>query len=733
MRRELDLYLKTDVLKLDDLAAGDTTRLQRALARTRAVRHVADKIITFLAQIEDFQKQLWLKKKFVLETQYCVTLDRVPEAFYPEIALNKAQHDEWVELLSIDEIEGDLGNGNTGYTNPLTVDFLKSNPYLVLDTRHFNQDFTDKLLATMSDKESLEDQLDGLLIHGENFQALKLIIDKYRGDIGVIYIDPPYNTLATKIIYKNEYEHSSWLTLLENRLLSARNLLAKEGTICITIDDYELHRLMFVMENVFGNNNHLATVAIRNNPSGRSTVKGFAVNHEYGLFFSRSLDKNAIGRMPHTEDQKLRYDQIDEDGRLYEWENFRKSSSGSNRSDRVKQFFPLYCDRKTNALRLPQLEWQEASRRWRELESPKATESVIWPIDTSGRERVWRYGIERTWKVLKEARVEETKDGIQVYTRKYLQTKGSLPRTWWEKAEYSARDNGTRALTDLFGTSKKFDFPKAPVAVMDSIRVSCAEDSAIILDFFAGSGTTGHAVINLNREDRGERKFILAEVGHHFDTVLLPRMKKVVHSPDWKGGKPVSRNGTTQFFKYIRLESYDDTLDSLELIPPDSAQQDLLAQNPALEENYRLRYALGEETAGSACLLGKYFTDPFAYTLSVARDGVRDDVPVDLPETFNFLMGLRCEARREVEDILTITGTDAGGQRLLIVWRNLGKTNNSALDNWFIRNRESFGNMDVIYVNGDHTLNALKQANESWTAKAIEPIFREQMFRGEDA
>ena len=211
LRRELDLYLKTDVLNLDDLAAGDTTRLQRALARTRAVRHVADKIITFLAQIEDFQKQLWLKKKFVLETQYCVTLDRVPETLYPEIVLNKAQHDEWVELFAIDEIEGDLGNGNTGYTNPLTIDFLKSNPYLVLDTRHFNQDFTDKLLAAMSDKESLEDQLDGLLIHGENFQALKLIIEKYRGDIGVIYIDPPYNTLATKIIYKNEYEHSSWL------------------------------------------------------------------------------------------------------------------------------------------------------------------------------------------------------------------------------------------------------------------------------------------------------------------------------------------------------------------------------------------------------------------------------------------------------------------------------------------------------------------------------------------
>ena len=220
-------------------------------------------------------------------------------------------------------------------------------------------------------------------------------------------------------------------------------------------------------------------------------------------------------------------------------------------------------------------------------------------------------------------------------------------------------------------------------------------------------------------------------MANHFDTVLLPRIKKVVYSLDWKDGKPVSRNGSTQFFKYIRLESYEDTLDSLELIPPDSAQQDLLAQNPALEEDYRLRYALGEETAGSACLLGKYFTDPFAYTLSVVRDGVRGDVPVDLPETFNFLIGLRSESRRKIEDVLAITGTDAEGRRCLILWRNLEEMDNPALDDWFTRNRESFGELDVIYVNGDHTLNALKQANESWTAKSIEPVFRELMFKEE--
>ena len=170
------------MLNLDDLAVGDASRLNRALARTRAVRHVADKIIAFLAQLEDFQKQLWLKKKFVLETHYCVTLDRVPEALYAEICANEAQCDEWVQLFAMDQIEGNLTNGNTGYTHPLTEQFLKTNPYLVLDTRHFDGAFTDRLLAALSDAGPLEDQSDGLLVHGENFQALNLLQARYRGE-----------------------------------------------------------------------------------------------------------------------------------------------------------------------------------------------------------------------------------------------------------------------------------------------------------------------------------------------------------------------------------------------------------------------------------------------------------------------------------------------------------------------------------------------------------------------
>ena len=206
-------------------------------------------------------------------------------------------------------------------------------------------------------------------------------------------------------------------------------------------------------------------------------------------------------------------------------------------------------------------------------------------------------------------------------------------------------------------------------------------------------------------------------------------MKKVVYAPDWKDGKPLSRTGVTQFFKYIRLESHEDTLDSLELTPRSDAQEELLTANPALAEDYLLRYALGEETAASACLLGTHFTDPFAYTLSVVRDGARRQTPVDLPQTFNYLLGLRVSAWRRLDGLLTITGTDASGQRCLILWRNLNDTDNAGLSDWFTRHRPAFAEpFDLLYVNGDHTLNALRQPHDTWTAQTIEPVFRELMF-----
>ena len=296
----------------------------------------------------------------------------------------------------------------------------------------------------------------------------------------------------------------------------------------------------------------------------------------------------------------------------------------------------------------------------------------------------------------------------------------------WFDAKYSAVEHGTAPLKEMFDGSI-FSYPKSIYAVMDSIHIAGGhKKDACILDFFAGSGTTGHAVVNLNRNDGGRRKYILVEVGHYFDTVTLPRMKKAIHSPDWKNGKPVSRNGVSQLFKYVCLESYEDTMDSLEIaLPP----EDYLAANSELAEDYRLRYALGEETRGSACLLGKHFVDPFSYTLSVVRDGVRREAPVDLPETFNLLIGLTVESRRRIDGVLAISGVDGKGRHCLVLWRDLRRTDAAALDAWFAEHRARLAKtLDIVHANGDHTLGALRKPEEGWTAETIEPAFRALMF-----
>ena len=734
LRRELDLYLNTEVLNLDDLEQGDALRLDRALARVRATRHIGGKIIDFLAQLEDFQKQLWLKKKFVLETQWCVTLDRVPEALYPEIAANAAQCEEWVELFAVNEIPGDLINGGATWSNPPSVAFLKANPYLVLDTRHFDRDFTDRLLAALSDAGSLDDQLDGLLVHGENFQALNLIQTQYRERVKCIYVDPPYNTDSSSILYKNDLKDSSWLSLMEDRLLLAKGLLSNHGILCCAIDDEEVWRVRALLQNMFYK--EIGVAPVRSTPIGRTSVGKLSPTHEYALFYG---DENAVpGPLIKTEKEKKRYSFTDENGQRYAWRNLLRTGTNDRRVDRPKLYYPLFVS-DDDILRIPKMEWEDQNKEYKILEHPRKDEIVVWPIKKqNGRkvEKNWERGWDRVSREASEYRVQRNSnfsdaEEISIHFIQYMDI-SSAPKTWWGDSKYASSNHGSKILKELF-VDNPFDFPKSVALVEDCIRASGGGKEGVqIVDFFAGSGTTGHAVINLNREDDGQRKYVLVEIGDYFDTVLLPRMKKVVYSPDWKDGKPVSRKGVTQLFKYVRLESYEDTMDSLEVTLPSEAQQNLLVDNPALAEDYRLRYALGVETAGSACLLGKAFADPSTYTLSVVRDGVRREVQVDLPETFNYLLGLRVASCQRIDGVLAVTGTDPEGRNCLILWRNLDETDCAALDAWFDRNREQFAEpLDIIYANGDQTLNAMQQPGENWTAKTIEPIFRELMF-GED-
>src|SRR5690554_1529457 len=214
LSRELDFYLKNEVLNLEEMEAAGEGLAEGWFQLMRLIKGIGLIIIEFLVQIENFQKMLWEKKKFITETFYIITLGNVPEVFYLDIADNAAQWEEWDRLLAIESRPQDLFSGNWR-TPEGRVAFLKAHPSLPLDTRHFPPDFTDRLLGSF---DNLEEMTDGLLIHSENWQALNLLKEKYRERVKCVYIDPPYNTGSDGFLYRDNYQHSSWLAMMSDRL-----------------------------------------------------------------------------------------------------------------------------------------------------------------------------------------------------------------------------------------------------------------------------------------------------------------------------------------------------------------------------------------------------------------------------------------------------------------------------------------------------------------------------------
>ncbi len=379
-----------------------------------------------------------------------------------------------------------------------------------------------------------DSDITNLIIEGDNYHALSVLNYTHAGKIDAIYVDPPYNTGAKNWIYNNDYvdgndsfRHSKWLSFMEHRLKLAKSLLKKDGIIVITIDDYEVATLTLLMNEIFGEDNRLGTVVIKNNPSGRSTTAGFAVAHEYALFYAKSTGAK-IGRLERSEEQIARYKEKDEFG-SYEWVNFRARYS----TNAPSMQYPIFIKNDGSDFRIPKLKWDSKNRKYDLLEKPSDDEVAKYPIDESGNLRSWKWSIEtanQSKKTELAVRLDRNKVPA-VYMKARMEHVGMLPLTWWDKTEYSATAYGTNLLNKILFGENDFDYPKSLYAVMDSIRVMTTNPNALILDFFAGSGTTGHAVLELNRIDGGNRRFILCTNNDNkiAENITYKRIKNVVY------------------------------------------------------------------------------------------------------------------------------------------------------------------------------------------------------------
>ena len=392
-----------------------------------------------------------------------------------------------------------------------------------------------------------DDSSPNILIEGDNYHVLSVLNYTHKGKIDVIYIDPPYNTGARDWSYNNNfidsedpYKHTKWISFMSHRLRLTKNLLSNTGIICVTIDDYELPRLWMLMDEIF-NQNHLGTIVIRINPGGRKSKRKIAVQHEYALFYSRDFSVK-VSPIPKPPEEKNHSYKQDEFG-WYEERNLRKEGADSLAKKDSIRYFPIYCD--LNA---------------KKLSTITKFKFKIFPIDSHNQKRIWRRDAKTIDEMEKKGDVfvKKTKHGNQIYFKFRGGLDGETPKSMWIDKKFSASEHGTQILDKLLGKREQFLFPKSPHATAECIKVASNKKNSIILDFFAGSGTTGHAVLQLNKEDGGNRKFILCTNNENniCRNICYPRLKKVIKGYiNPKGEKVEGLGGNLKYFKTSFIDS----------------------------------------------------------------------------------------------------------------------------------------------------------------------------------
>jgi adenine-specific DNA-methyltransferase len=720
LTRELDFYIKNEVLFIDDINTLDEKEFLKNLSKIKTIKCIGEKIITFLAQLENFQKKLWLKKKFIVEAHYCITLDRVPQEFYGEIAKNTSQINEWIRLFSIDEIKTEgkneiFGDGIVSFSIPLTNTFFQQNRYLLLDTRFFSTEFKNQLISKISE---LDEQCDGLLVNSDNFHALNLLSQSFAKEIECIHIDPPYNTNSSGFLYKNSFEHSSWLSMMADRLLASLRLMNEDGVLMCHIDEHEVSRLELLFDVL---NTVDSGTLIWDKGAPVTGAYGLATQHEYVLMRSNKhvlvkSPKQNIDLMREKAHSIIEQHKTATDKAISDWRKWLRTQDSLSKAE---QIYDLIDDegRIYRSDNMSATEKRTDQKFYKPLIHPVT--NIECPVPDFG----WRYTPETMKKHLESNTILFGSDHTKMPRRKVFieeNISSQMP---------SIYKSGFRGKPELDSLDVEFPYAHSTEFYSYLMRGIKYNKRGFFMDFFAGSGTTGHAVINLNRNDGGKRKYILIEMGEYFSVVTKPRIQRVVYSDHWKEGKPISRNGSSHCFKYIHLESYEDTLNNLGF-KQDQNQLSTLQTNPIFKEGYMLNYMLDVESEDSLLNL-EWFKDPFNCFLNITRNNEMQPTKVDMVETFNYLIGLVVESyAAPKKGFVVVTGKTLAEEKILVVWRDCTQHDNKSLNEFLQKSKYNplDTEFDRIYVNGDNNVENLKVGEEKWKVVLIEEEFKKKMF-----
>ena len=350
---------------------------------------------------------------------------------------------------------------------------------------------------------------ENLVIKGNNLIALHSLKEQFREKVKLIYIDPPYNTGGStdSFSYNNEFKHSTWLTFIRNRIEIAKELLKNDGFIAVTIDHVELFYLGVLIDEIFGRENRVGIVTIYINPKGRQHERFFSAATEHMLVYAKDISKAKFNKVALDKDKIESFDKRDAEGN-YRLEQFMRVRSNTSRTNKPKFWYPIYVSKDLTDITL----------------TKKNNYHEVFPID-NGREFTWKTKPETFEKRNVGDYFVAVEQHEQIIILHKYREQQVIKNLWMDK-KYFPEFQGTNLLKNLLGKNV-FSYPKSLYAVLDTLKITTGNED-IILDFFAGSGTTAHAVLELNKQDNGNRKFILVEQMDYVETITTERLKKVI-------------------------------------------------------------------------------------------------------------------------------------------------------------------------------------------------------------
>lgn len=387
---------------------------------------------------------------------------------------------------------------------------------------------------------------ENMIIHGDNLEALKALLPRYEGKVKCIYIDPPYNTGNEGWVYNDNVNdpkikkwlgevvgkegedlsrHDKWLCMMYPRLKLLQRLLAKDGIIFVSIDDNEESNLKAICAEIFGARNYITSFIWRKVDSPNDNKVAITPDHEYVIAYAKNIDAISLLQMPAPDIVKA-YGQVDTDGRRYRDRLLKKNGKNSLRRDRPTMFFPIIA--------------------------PDGTE--VFPVHDNGEEARWAMGKDGVAKQIAAGTLvwkKRMRNGVECwepYTREYAPDTPTrpYPSIW---SDLPTMRQAKAVLRNVFQTTDLFDTPK-PSELIERILYMLGDINALVLDSFAGSGTTAHAVLNMNKVDGGNRKFILVEMMDYAESITAERIKRVI---DGYGEGKKAVEGTGGNFSYYEL------------------------------------------------------------------------------------------------------------------------------------------------------------------------------------